>query len=161
MKADDDAGRQLRLKFARSTSDIFDSLEPEMQTAVVDFLDSAKKSDLLSPKSASAAGAFKTAYLAYSQFSSDAAHPSLTALARHWRRAEDRIVEIVVRPDVNQGELDQTLLFAGMAVLGFLGVVDEMFGRVAPDGSLVHLRDELQALQEEEGGMLQAAATDT
>lgn len=149
MKADDDAGRQLRLKFAQSTSEIFDSLEPEMQSAVVAFLDRTSKSNLLSPKSASGAGAFRTAYLAYSQFSGDAAHPSLTALARHWRRAEDRTVEVVVRPEVNQTELDQTLIFADMAVLGLLGVVDEMFGHVAPSGALVRLRDELQALQDE------------
>ena len=156
MKADDDAGRQQRLKFAQSTSDIFDSLEPEMQSAVADFLGRATKSNLLSPKSASAVGAFKSAYLAYSQFSGDAAHASLTALARHWRRAEDRTVEVVVRPAVSQAELDQTLIFAGMAVLGLLGVVDEMFGHVAPSGALVRLRDELQALQEEEGAMVVA-----
>jgi len=148
MKADDDAGRQLRLKFAQSTSEIFDSLEPDMQSAVVDFLDRVAKSNLLSPKSASGAGAFKTAYLAYSQFSGDAAHPSLTALARHWRRAEDRTVEVVVRPEVSHAELDQTLIFADMAVLGLLGVIDEMFGHVAPSGALVRLRDELQALQD-------------
>jgi hypothetical protein len=154
MKADDDAGRQQRLKFAQSTSDIFGSLEPEMRSAVVDFLDRATKSNLLSPKSASAVSAFKTAYLAYSQFSGDAAHASLTALARHWRRAEDRTVEVVVRPDVSQAELDQTLLFAGMAVLGLLGVIDEMFGHVAPSGTLVRLRDELQTLQDEEGAIV-------
>lgn len=153
MKADDDAGRQLRLKFAKSTSEIFDSLEPDMQSAVVDFLDRAAKSNLLSPKLASGAGAFKTAYLAYSQFSGDAAHPSLTALARHWRRAEDRTLEVVVRPEVSQAELDRTLIFADMAVLGLLGVIDEMFGHVAPSGALVRLRDELQALQEEEGAI--------
>jgi hypothetical protein len=160
MKADDDAGKHLRLKFAHATSEIFDSLEPDMQSAVVDFLDRATKNNLLSPKSASRAGAFKTAYLAYSQFSGDAAHPSLTALARHWKRAEDRTVEVVVRPDVNQAELDQTLIFAGMAVLGLLGVIDEMFGHVAPSGNLLRLRDELHALQEEEAAILAAAPAD-
>jgi hypothetical protein len=160
MKADDDAGRHLRVKFARANSEIFDSLEPDMQSAMVDFLDRATKSNLLSPKSASGAGAFKTAYLAYSQFSGDAAHPSLTALARHWKRAEDRTVEVVVRPEVSQAELDQTSIFAGMAVLGLLGVVDEMFGHVAPSGTLVRLRDELQALQDEEAEIVAATPTD-
>lgn len=56
MKADDDAGRHLRIKSARATSEIFDGLEPDMQGAVVDFLDRAAKSNLLSPKSASGAG---------------------------------------------------------------------------------------------------------
>ena len=160
MKADDDAGRQQRLKFAQSTSEIFDSLEPEMQSAVADFLGRATKSNLLSPKSASAAGAFKSAYLAYSQFSGDAAHASLTALARHWRRAEDRTMEVVVRPDVSQAELDQTLIFAGMAVLGLLGIIDEMFAHVASSGTLVRLRDELQALQDEEAAVVVATPAD-
>jgi hypothetical protein len=151
MKQDDEAGRQQRLKFARSTTDIFDSLEPDAQKAVIDFLHRATKSNILSPKAASSVGAFRTAYLAYSQFSGDAAHASLMALARHWRRAEDRTVEVVVRPDVSQSELDQTVLFAGMAFLGLLGVVDEMFGHVAPAGALVQLRDELQALQDQDG----------
>jgi hypothetical protein len=146
--------------FARATSEIFDGLEPGMQGAVVDFLDRAAKSNLLSPKSASGAGAFKTAYLAYSQFSGDAAHPSLTALARHWRRAEDRTVEVVVRREVSQAELDQTLIFAGMAVLGLLGIIDEMFGHVAPSGTLVRLRDELQALQDEEAAVVAATPAD-
>ena len=160
MKADDDAGRHLRVKFARATSEIFDSLEPDMQGAVVDFLDQAAKSNLLSPKSASGAGVFKTAYLAYSQFSGDAAHPSLTALARHWKRAEDRTVEVVIRPEVSQAELDQTLIFAGMAVLGLLGIIDEMFVHVAPSGTLVRLRDELQALQDEEAAVVAATPAD-
>lgn len=160
MKADDDAGRHLRVKFARATSEIFDGLEPDMRGAVVDFLDRAAKSNLLSPKSASGAGAFRTAYLAYSQFSGDAAHPSLTALARHWRRAEDRTVEVVVRPEVSQAELDQTLIFAGMAVLGLLGIIDEMFAHVASSGTLVRLRDELQALQDEEAAVVVATPAD-
>jgi hypothetical protein len=122
--------------------------------------ESTPQTNLLSPKSASGAGAFKTAYLAYSQFSGDAAHPSLTALARHWRRAEDRTVEVVVRPEVSQAELDQTLIFAGMAVLGLLGVIDEMFGHVAPSGTLVRLRDELQALQDEEAAVVAATPAD-
>jgi len=58
---------------------------------------------------------------------------------------------------VSQAELDQTLLFAGMAVLGFLGVIDEMFGHVAPSGSLVRLRDEMQMLQDEEGAIVAGA----
>jgi hypothetical protein len=150
MKEDDDAGRQNRLKFARSTDEIFESLEPEMQQAVISMLANSKKSNLLSPKAASRVGVFKTAYLAHSQFSGDAAHATLTALARYWRRNEDKTVEFDVRPQARQDELDQTLLFASMAVLGLLGTVDDMFGGLPVGKSLPTLRDELQALQDEE-----------
>jgi hypothetical protein len=61
---------------------------------------------------------------------------------------------------VSQAELDQTLIFAGMAVLGLLGVIDEMFGHVAPSGTLVRLRDELQALQDEEAAVVAATPAD-
>ena len=37
--------------------------------------------------------------------------------------------------------------------LGLLGVVDEMFGHVAPAGALVQLRDDLQVLQEQSEGV--------
>jgi hypothetical protein len=50
--------------------------------------------------------------------------------------------------------------FAGMAVLGLLGVVDEMFGHVAPSGTLVRLRDELQVLQNEEAEIVATPSTD-
>jgi hypothetical protein len=61
---------------------------------------------------------------------------------------------------VSQAELDQTSIFAGMAVLGLLGVVDEMFGHVAPSGTLVRLRDELQVLQNEEAEIVATPSTD-
>jgi hypothetical protein len=75
MKEDDDAGRKNRLKFARDSDAIFESLEPEMQQAVDTALSGLERSNLL--KSAP----FKELYLAYSQFSGDAAHPTLAALA--------------------------------------------------------------------------------
>lgn len=53
----------------------------------------------------------------------------------------------MVRPEVSQAELDQTLIFAGMAVLGLLGIIDEMFGHVAPSGSLVRLRDGMDVFE--------------
>jgi len=157
MREDDEAGRQQRLKFARSNDEIFGSLEPEMQQAVISALEGKKKSGLLSPKAASQVGVFKNAYLAHSTFSGDAAHASLTALARYWTRNEDKTVEFNVRPEARQEELNQTLLFTGMAVLGVLGTVDDMFGALPVGKSLPGLRDELQALQDEEGAPAQPA----
>lgn len=150
MKEDDDAGRQQRLKFARSTDEIFGSLEPDMQQQVIRALEKAGKAKFLSPKGASHVGVFKNAYLAHSQFSGDAAHATLTALSRYWKRS-DGTMEIDAHPAAEQGELDQTLLFASMAVLGLLGSIDEMFGGVPIGESLPALRGELQALQDDKG----------
>jgi hypothetical protein len=156
MKEDDEAGRKVRLQFARSSASIFDSLELEMQQAVDAALSGIERPAFLSPKSAASIGAFKELYLAYSQFSGDAAHPTLTALNRYWQRDENNEIEVVAGPESKQEELDQTLLFACMAVLGILGAVDEMFGRVPAGRALPAISDEIRSIQDAE-----AALTDT
>jgi hypothetical protein len=50
----------------------------------------------LMPKQVSGLSAFKETYLIYSQFSGDAAHPTLTALARHWGPVDGKISYFVV-----------------------------------------------------------------
>ena len=147
MKEDDEAGRKNRLKFARDSEAIFESLEPEMQKAVDTALSGIERPNLLSPKGASKVGAFKELYLAYSQFSGDAAHPTLTALARYWRRDANSDVEVTVAPEPSKDELDQTLLFAAMAILGILIAIDEMFGHVPAGRVLPAIGAEIQAIQ--------------
>jgi uncharacterized protein DUF5677 len=147
MKEDDEAGRKNRLKFARDSETIYESLEPEMRQAVDTALTGLERPGLLSPKGAAKVGAFKELYLAYSQFSGDAAHPTLTALARYWRRDANNAVEIIVSPEPSKDELDQTLLFAAMSVLGILGTLDEMFGRVPAGRVLPTISVEIQAIQ--------------
>ncbi len=44
-----------------------------------------------------------------------------------------------------------------MSVLGLLGVIDDMFGHVAPAGTLVQLSNELQAMQDEEATIITEA----
>jgi hypothetical protein len=158
MKEDDEAGRRNRLKFAQSTNEIFDTLEPEIQKAVKAALASqSKKADFLSPKTASGMGNFGAAYLAHSQISGDAAHASLTALKRYWNWGKDRLPEFDVRPTTKQAEIDQTLLFTAMAVLGMLGTMDDMVGGL-PTGKLLRgVADQLQALQDEEAQRIDAA----
>ena len=106
MKKDDEAGRKIRLKFAKDSEAIFESLEPEMQQAVDTAITGFERSSLLSPKGAAKVGAFKELYLAYSQFSGDAAQPTLTALARYWCRDANNAVEIIVSPEPTKDELD-------------------------------------------------------
>ena len=52
MKEDDEAGRKNRLKFAKDSEAIFESLEPEMQQAVDAALRGIERPTLLSPKKA-------------------------------------------------------------------------------------------------------------
>jgi hypothetical protein len=106
MKKDDEAGRKIRLKFAKDSEAIFESLEPEMQQAVDTAITGLERSSLLSPKGAAKVGAFKELYLAYSQFSGDAAQPTLTALTRYWCRDANNAVEIIVSPEPTKDELD-------------------------------------------------------
>ena len=118
-----------------------------MQKAVDTALSGIERPNLLSPKGASKVGAFKELYLAYSQFSGDAAHPTLTALARYWRRDANSDVEVTVAPEPSKDELDQTLLFAAMAILGILIAIDEMFGHVPAGRVLPAIGAEIQAIQ--------------
>jgi hypothetical protein len=150
MKEDDEAGRKLRLQFARNSEAIFDSLEPDMQQAVDAALSGIERPTFLTPKGAAKIGAFKELYLAYSQFSGDAAHPTLTALARYWQRDENNEIDIIAGPEAKQGELDQTLLFASMAVLGILGTIDEMFGHLPAGKVLQSISDEMKSIQDAE-----------
>ena len=154
MREDDEAGRKLRLKFARESEAIFDSLEPEIQEAVDAALSGIERSAFLTPKGAAKIGAFKELYLAYSQFSGDAAHPTLTALARYWRRDENNAIEIIADPKAKQDELVQTLLFASMAVLGILGTIDEMFGHVSAGKVLQSISEEIKSIQDAEAAAL-------
>jgi hypothetical protein len=65
----------------------FESLSEETQTAVtaaLEALKSGRKREYLQPKHASGIGPFKELCVAYSQFSGDAAHATITALSRHW-----------------------------------------------------------------------------
>ena len=92
MIADDRAGRNKRLKFAFESESLFETLSQETQVAVTEAyeaLRTGQKKEFLNPKDASGIGPFKQAYIAYSQFSGDAAHPTITALARHWSPGEE------------------------------------------------------------------------
>ena len=155
MKADDEAGRKNRLKFAKESNQIFESLDPEMQRAVETALGEIERPSFLTPKGAAKMGAFKELYLAYSQFSGNSAHPTLTSLARYWRKDASNAIEVTVTPEPSQSELDQTLLFACMATLGILGTIDEMFGHVPAGQFLPTISNEIQSIQNAE-----AAATD-
>jgi hypothetical protein len=86
MIADEQAGRKSRIRFMLETEGIFDGLSAELQETVKEAHNSfsgAPRLGFLKPKDASGVSDFKETYIAYSRFSGDAAHPTLTALKRH------------------------------------------------------------------------------
>lgn len=156
MKDDDRAGRSSKLKFAFETESVFQTLSQETQEAVTDAYDAlrtGKRREFLKPKDASGIGPFKDAYIAYSQFSGDAAHPTITALARHWSPGEnDRTGILDLVPEPSEDQLDETLHLACIALLSIMVVVNEMNGFTEAGKKLIDLNTELKTLQAEKWG---------
>jgi hypothetical protein len=104
------------------------------------------------PKAASGVSPFREACIAYSQFSGDAAHPTLTALRRHLGVDGSNIGFFDVSPDPKEAELDETLHLAFIALIGAMVVVNEMNGYTKAGTQLPVLNGELIALQTENYG---------
>jgi hypothetical protein len=155
MKADDRAGRKGRLRFALETESIFESLSEDMQDSMKQKhqeFSAASKLGFLNPKHASDVGPFKEIYIAYSQISGDAAHPTITALARHWSPARDGVSYLTVEPDPKEGELDETLHLSCVALIGMMVTINEMVGFTEAGKMLPILNHELKVLQAEKWG---------
>jgi hypothetical protein len=155
MVADEYAGRKNRAGFSFENEGIFNALSPEVQEALKEAIDSFKggpRFGYLNPKEASGASSFKEAYIAYSQFSGDAAHPTLTALRRHLAVDEKWAAFFDVIPDAKGEELDETLHSAFVALIGAMVAVNEMNGYLEAGKQLPSLNGELIALQIEKYG---------
>jgi hypothetical protein len=128
---DERAGRKGRARFTFETEGIFQALSPDAQEALKEAIESFKEAprvSFLNPKAASGVSPFREAYIAYSQFSGDAAHPTLTALRRHLGVDGSNIGFFDVSPDPKEAELDETLHLAFIALIGAMVVVNEMNG---------------------------------
>jgi hypothetical protein len=155
MVGDEYAGRKNRARFSFENEGIFNALSAEVQEVLKDAVESFKdgpRFGYLNPKEASGASPFKEAYLAYSQFSGDAAHPTLTALRRHLTLDENRTACFDVIPDAKEEELDETLHLAFVALIGAMVAVNEMIGYTEAGKQLPPLNGELIALQVEKYG---------
>ena len=154
MKADDVAGRKNRLRFIMDHSEIFGGLSEdtkrEMERAQKS-LQAAAKAQHLKFKKASAIGPFKDSYLAYSQYSGDAAHPTFTALMRHFS-FKGLTATFDVVPEPGEDQLNETLHFACVAMIGAAAAVNEMCGLTEAGRSLHALNEELRQLQLEQFG---------
>jgi hypothetical protein len=154
IKADDVAGRKNRLKFIAENDSIFEGLSQETRDEMAraqESLQAAAKGAYLKYKEASVVGPFKEVYLAYSQFSGDAAHPTFTALMRHLSFEGGSAVFDVV-PAANEHQLDETLHLACVALIGAAVAVNEMCGFTEAGKRLPKLNEELKALQAEKFG---------
>ena len=155
MKEDDKRGRRGRIRFSFENENIFESLSSEMQEAVKQRHEenkAAPKVSFLKPKDASELGAFKDMYVIYSQFSGDAAHPTITALARHWGPASQEAVYLEVEPNVDENQLDETLHLGCLAMISMMVVVNEMVGYTDAGKSLLEINHTLKTLQAEKWG---------
>ena len=114
-------------------------------------LQAAAKGSYLKYKVASEVGPFNEIYLAYSQYSGDAAHPTFTALMRHFSFEGGSAVFDVV-PDPSEDQLDETLHLACVALIGAAVAVNEMCGFTEAGKHLPELNGKLKALQVEKFG---------
>lgn len=146
---DEQASRKGRIRFMLETEEIFHGLSGELQETVKETNSSfsgAPRLNFLRPKDASAIGVFKETYIAYSQFSGDAAHPTLSALKRHLSQ-ENGTALFDVAPQPKEDELDETLHLACVALLGIMVIANEMNGLTEAGKKLVALNDKLVLLQ--------------
>jgi hypothetical protein len=145
----------MRTDLIKSVRITFESLSAEMQDAVRarhESFSAAPRPAFLKPKDASNMGAFKDTYVVYSQFSADAAHPTITALARHWGPAGDTVAFFDAQPPSKEDELDGTLHLACIAVISMMVLVNEMFDSPEAGKKLLDINHDLKLLQAERWG---------
>jgi hypothetical protein len=156
MISDEHAGRKNRARFSFENERIFSALSLDTREALKEAVDSFKaapKLEYLHPKTASSVSPFKESYIAYSQLSGDAAHPTLTALRRHLGMDANKVAYFDVLPPTKDEELDETLHLAFVALIGVMVVVNEMNGFTKAGEQLPALNGELKALQAEKYGV--------
>jgi hypothetical protein len=153
IKADDVAGKKARLKFVADNEGIFQALSQETRDEMARAQESltASKGSYLKFKEASAAGPFSSIYLAYSQLSGDAAHPTFSALMRHCVIEGGNLTFDVV-PAENEHQLDETLHLACISLISVAVIVNEMSGYTEAGKSLPELNRKFVTLQTERFG---------
>jgi hypothetical protein len=151
MKEDDEEGRRLKAKVAHDM-EAFENLSPAIQLALEAFMqkNAKPKGKLLAPKTASRKSDFREAYIAYSQLSSDAAHPSLSALKRYITAEEEdgtAFPSIDVVPTLGEHELNETMHFLVIGFLGALVGLNQILGATSPGKKLAPLAARFKALE--------------
>jgi hypothetical protein len=129
-----------------------DGVEHDMAKQLRARLDQLKaqrpKAKLLNPKEALKDSVMRRSYLFYSQLSSDAAHPSVTALKRHMVRIEEEggwVLGLDVQPVERGTEVADTVNIACNAVLGTCVGVNQILGGTSVSPLLQQLFNEYGA----------------
>jgi hypothetical protein len=154
IRDDDVAGKKNRLQFVMDNNAIFGSLSEETREELAkaqQAMQATAKSQYLRYKEASRIGPFKEIYLAYSQYSGDAAHPTFTALMRHVN-IEDSTAEFDIVPTPSDFQLDETVHLACVAMIGAAVAANEMCGYTDAGKRLPDLNAKLKSLQAEKFG---------
>jgi hypothetical protein len=127
-------------------------LETEIENRLRDWLRGMNKRSVakpltLTPKQVAALSDMGRTYIFYGQLSTDAGHPSVTALGRYViPHTADEVGGIDAEPIVKEAEIEQTLEFLCQAVMSACVVVNEMLGGTRGGGALNALADEYIAL---------------
>jgi len=154
IRADDAAGKKARLKFIMENESIFAALSEETREEMSKAQEAMQlgiKGGFLKFKAASMIGPFREMYLAYSQYSGDAAHPTFTALMRHFHfKGDTAVFELDPRPTEDQQ--DETLHLACVALISAAAAVNEMCGLTEAGKRLPELSGRLKDLQVEHFG---------
>jgi hypothetical protein len=126
-------------------------LEAETEARLREWLKDTNKqfgdAKTLHPKQVAGSKNVRSSYLFYSALSSDAAHPSVSALNRYViPHTEDEVGGVDVCPIVKDEEIEQTLEFLCMAVMSVCVCVNEMIGGTRGGQPLRTMADEYIAL---------------
>ena len=111
--------------------------------------DLSPNAKLLHVKDVASATVLKRAYLFYSQFSADAAHPTIRALKRHLIQTVEngeRVLGLDIHPVERGAEVADTVNIACNAVLGVCVAVNQILGGTAADPLLKQLFVEYEAM---------------
>jgi len=120
------------------------TLEADVEDRLRTWLRTTK---MLYPKQVAALSDIGRSYIFYSQLSSDAAHPSVTALNRYVvPHTADEIGGIDVNPIVKDKEIEETLELLCQAVIGVCIGVNQILGGTEGRAKLNSLADEYVAL---------------
>jgi hypothetical protein len=148
MQRDEMTHRKQRGKFM---FEIGITLETDIEDQLREWLRNTNKvfakSEVLYPKQVAALSDIGRSYIFYCQLSSDAAHPSVTALNRYViPDTADEVGGIDVDPIVHDEEIEETLELLCQAVMGVCVAVNQIIGGTNGGSVLDGLADQYVAL---------------
>lgn len=146
MKHEDAASRSARGRLLFEHELIDANREDGQQ--LKDFLKTLSKTGRsLDPKSIATKGPIAQGYIIYSVVSEDAAHPTLMSLSRHVAAAEGGNMFSIVPTLVEEGEIEDTIIFTCAALLGACYATGEVLGRTLVAPEVKKRMDEMLVLQ--------------